>query len=61
MTPQEIRLLSSEAIRSKIEDLKQTAQLLSTTKEQGDGISSYVKSHTAKMIAELEETLFNRG
>lgn len=61
MSPQEIRLLSSEAIRAKIEELKQTAQLMSTHPAEGHQLVSVVKTRTEKTIAELEDILFSRG
>jgi len=61
MTPQEIRLLSSEKIRAKIESLKETAKLLETHPANGLDLLTAVKTDTARRISELEEILFSRG
>ena len=61
MTPQEIRLLSSEEIRAKIESLKETAKFFEAPPANGHDLVATVKMHTAKKIAELEDALFSRG
>ena len=60
MTPQEIRLLSSEKIRAKIEALKATAKFLESP-ANGHDLVTTVKTDTAKKIAMLEDVLFSRG
>jgi len=61
MTPQEIRLLSSEKIRAKIESLKTTAKLLEAHPANEHDLMVTMKTDTAKKIAELEDVLFSRG
>lgn len=61
MTPQEIRLLSSEKIRAKIEALKATAKFLESHPANGHDLVTTVKTDTAKKITMLEDVLFSRG
>jgi predicted regulator of amino acid metabolism with ACT domain len=61
MSPQEMRLLSSEELRSKIKEFKQTAQLLDTSPAEGHQLVDVVKARAAKTIAEMEDILFSRG
>lgn len=69
MSPQEMRLLSSEELRSKIKEFKQTAQLLDDhlaeldthLDQEGHQLADGMKARAEKTIAEMEDILFSRG
>ena len=61
MSPQEMRLLSSEELRSKIKEFKQTAQLLDASPAEGHQLADGMKARAEKTIAEMEDILFSRG